>query len=379
MIDFASALYLGMSHPAAQLGSYAALTTGTPAALAVSPLAGTLAAQAAALQGCEAGLAGPSTLHLSLDLFDRLGRTHALVADDTLYPVMRWGLERVRGLGAPVTLFRHADLADLARRLRQGTGTRPPAVVTDGTRREGAPVALSRYLALVRERGGLVVVDHTQLLGLAGAQPGPGRPWGSGGGGLLRYAGLTPAEPVLLLASWAKAFGAPLATLCGPAALVGEIARDGPTQAHCSAASQAALLAGLNALARNGCDGDALRAALLERVRRLRRGLRWLAQHRLPDLQASVPLHPMQQLRLGSAGRTRALHAGLRAAGFRTALLRQAEGRCAVAVVVRASHAPQEIDGLLAALALLAGQPAAPRGRAPPAYRESLHVQDCGR
>ena len=34
MIDFASALYLGMRHPSDGLGPFSALTTGTPASLA---------------------------------------------------------------------------------------------------------------------------------------------------------------------------------------------------------------------------------------------------------------------------------------------------------------------------------------------------------
>lgn len=95
MIDFASGLYLGLRHPAREAGDYAALTTGHPAALAASPLMRPLAAQAAALQGAQAGLVGTSTLHLAIDAFERLGRSHALFADDALYPVMRWAAERM--------------------------------------------------------------------------------------------------------------------------------------------------------------------------------------------------------------------------------------------------------------------------------------------
>ena len=260
MIDFASALYLGLRHPADQLGDYAALTTGYPASLAAAPLARRLAADAAALQGCEAGMVAPSTLHLAIDVFEQLGRTHALIADEALYPVMRWGLERVRGLGAPVAWFRHGDLADLARRIRDHRlrrRGRPPAVIADATRLAGLPLPLARYLTLVRRHGGLIVIDHSQMLGLMGAAASPRQPWGSGGGGALRHAGCDPAQPVLLVASWAKAFGAPLATLCGPAALVQAIARDGPTQTHSSAASEVALRAGLRALEINRMAGAA--------------------------------------------------------------------------------------------------------------------------
>jgi 8-amino-7-oxononanoate synthase len=354
MIDFASALYLGLQHPAAQLDDYAALTTGTPASLAAAPLANRLAAQAAALQGCEAGLVAPSTLHLAIDVFDRLARTHALVADEALYPVMRWGLERAVGLGVPVAWFRHGDLSDLAQRLTKRRSARPPAVMTDATRIEGGIVPIGRYLKLVSRHGGLIVVDHSQMLGLMGERPAMRHPWGHGGGGAVRYAGLAPAQPVLLFASWAKAFGAPLATLCGPDALVREIARDGPTQSHCSAASQVALLAGLNALEINRREGAQLRAGLLLLLRHLHAGLRWLVRNCLSDLQVSRRDHPLQQMHLDTTERTLALHAGLRSSGFRTALLRQHQGRYALAIVIRANHCVADIDALLSAMAALA-------------------------
>jgi len=357
MIDFASALYLGLAHPAACPGRYTSLTTGVPAALAAAPLAGELAARAAALQGCEAGVAAPSTLHLAIDVFDRLGRTHTLVADDGLYPVMRWGLERARGLGAPLAWFTHGNLAELVRTLGAvipQQPARPPAIITDATLRTGATVALPAYLAAAAAHGGLVVIDHSQVLGVLGERPHAREPWGHGGGGVLVHAGIAPARPVLLVASWAKAFGAPLATLCGPAALIGDIVRDGPTQLHCSAASQAALLAGLDAIDANRRDGAVLRRKLFRFVHRLRDGLARLARTALPDLAGTLPLHPMQQIRLGAPARTLALHAGLWARGFRTALLRQAGGQYAMAVIVRADHRAHDIDDLLTAMAALA-------------------------
>ena len=354
MIDFASALYLGLQHPAAQLGGYAALTTGHPASLMAGPLVRRLAADAAALQGCEAGMVAPSTLHLAIDVFDYLGRTHTLIADEALYPVLRWGIERARGLGVPVAWFRHGDLADLVRRLRQRRRGRPPAVIADATLRDGVPVPLAQYLSLVSRHGGLIVIDHSQMLGLMGTAPSPQRPWGIGGGGVLRHAGGAPTAPVLLVASWAKAFGAPLATLCGPAALVEGIARDGPTQTHSSTTSEAALRAGLLALAINARAGAGLRMRLWQRLRRLRAGLRMLARTCLPDLHTSAHDHPLQHVRLDTAARTMALHAGLRAAGFRTALLREHEGRHALAVIVRANHCRADIDALLSAMCHLA-------------------------
>lgn len=378
MIDFASTLYLGMQHPSTETGGYNALTTGTPALLAAAPLSVMVAAQAAALQGCEAGLVAPSTLHLSIDVLDRLGRTHAIIADEALYPVMRWGLERIMGLGVRVAWFRHGDPADLARHIRRLPRARPPAVIVDATRVEGSPAPINRYLAIVQRHGGLLAIDQSQMLGLLGERPCASHPWGRGGGGVLRYADIAPTEPVLLLASWAKAFGAPLATLCGPAALVNEIAREGPTQSHCSSASQSALLAAMSALTINQRDGERLRTVLSRLVARLDDGLRWLVRQRVPDLQILRRFHPLQQIRLGSGERTMGLHAALRARGFRTALLRQWGPHYALAVVVRANHRAADIDALTAAIDALA--PRLPQNREhsvrPVSMEESGHVQN---
>src|ERR1700754_3759736 len=163
MIDFASALYLGMRHPADALGGWDALTSGLPAALAAAPLARRVAADAAALQGAEAGMVGASTLHLAIDAFDRLGRTHALIAADALCSVMRWAVERMMGKGVPVVWFRHGDAGDLAHKLARRPLRLPPAVVTDATVGDGVPAPIDRYVSAVRREAGLVLVDHSQV------------------------------------------------------------------------------------------------------------------------------------------------------------------------------------------------------------------------
>lgn len=72
MINFASALYLGMHHPSQLLQSWQQLTLGVPAALAEPPGAEEVAGKLAQLQGSEQGVLLPSTLHLFWDLFGML-------------------------------------------------------------------------------------------------------------------------------------------------------------------------------------------------------------------------------------------------------------------------------------------------------------------
>ena len=54
MLDFTSALYLGLRHPSASLAPWSALSLGQPAALQEAPAATALAARLARLQGCDA-------------------------------------------------------------------------------------------------------------------------------------------------------------------------------------------------------------------------------------------------------------------------------------------------------------------------------------
>ena len=57
----------------------------------------------------------------------------------------------------------------------------------------------------------------------------------------MRRAGLSGNDGIVVGASLAKAFGAPLAMLAGSAAVVGEFERQSATRVHCSPPSVAAV------------------------------------------------------------------------------------------------------------------------------------------
>ena len=68
MLDFTSALYLGLRHPSPSLRPWPGLTTGKPAALQPAPGSAAIAGEFAALVGCERATPAASTLHLFWDL-----------------------------------------------------------------------------------------------------------------------------------------------------------------------------------------------------------------------------------------------------------------------------------------------------------------------
>ncbi|HSF43431.1 MAG TPA: aminotransferase class I/II-fold pyridoxal phosphate-dependent enzyme [Thermoanaerobaculia bacterium] len=351
MADFTSALYLGLSHGSAQLRPWRRLTAGAPAALVPPAGSRSVARHLALLLGTETATLGASTLHLFWDLFGQIRQGPLrILADEHLYPVGRWGIERAAAAGAPASAFSHQDPRSLSRRLKSGRGL-PPLVVTDGLCPDcGRVPPLDLYLETVEAWGGWLLVDDSQALGLLGREPGPELPYGRGGGGSPRFLGISSPR-LLTLSSLAKGLGAPLAVLAGPAEAVRSFERESETLVYSSPPSVAAIRAAEAALSINREQGDRLRARLAERVRRFRAGLSEIG------LAAGGGLSPVQSLALPAGLDPVDLYRRLGASRVRT-VLRQ--GRCRpgprLTFLFRADHTPEEIDRAVETLARLVRQ-----------------------
>jgi 8-amino-7-oxononanoate synthase len=269
--------------------------------------------------------------------------------DRAVYPIARWGVERAAGKGAAVTVFGHQEAGALAELLR---GARPqkPVIVADGLCSAcGCRAPLVDYLRLARRRGGLLLVDDTQALGILGRRPTRKRPYGHGGGGSLRHLGLAGPD-ILTISSLAKGFGAPLAVLSGSEDLIRHFRQRSETRFHCSPPSLAAVHAATHALQLNRVEGGALRDQLEARVRLFRRLLNEA------DLAADGGLFPVQTLRLPANVDIRRIHRRLQARGIRTVLRRGCRERePAVSLVITARHRPVEIERAVHELAAATG------------------------
>lgn len=346
MLDFTSALYLGMRHAARALRPWQALTTGRPAALADPPGAGAVAQRLAELVGCEQGILAPSTLHLFWDLFGMLdARRWAVYVDNGAYPIARWGVERAAGRGVPVRLFPHHN-GDALRQMLRDTRGRTPLVVTDGFCPSCGQLApLVAYQQAVQEHSGWMVLDDTQALGVLGAGPRAGAPYGRGGGGTLRCSGVRGPR-VLLVASLAKGFGAPVALLAGGAAAIKRFEARSDTRVHCSPPSAAVVAAAARALSTNAVVGEALRVRLWRLVQRLPANLA------AAGLGAEGGVFPVQTLALAPTLDVRALHHRLLTMGVRTVLRREHGGEGArISLLITTQHTPQQIDRATEAIA----------------------------
>ena len=185
----------------------------------------------------------PSTLHLFWDLFRVLDgeQTGSCTMPDSIRS--RGGAwNGRRGSACRSAPFAHHDAAALARLIgRMARAKLRPIVVADGFCPScGAPAPIRAYAELARRAGGYLVLDDTQALGILGEQPSDSNPYGTGGGGSLRWHGVFGPH-IIVGSSLAKGFGVPLAALSGSRALIERFREHSETRIHCSPPSVAAI------------------------------------------------------------------------------------------------------------------------------------------
>ena len=363
VLDFTSALYLGLDHGSRSLRPWTGLTTGIPAAMAPPPAARRIGDTLALLQGCEAGTVAPSTLHLFWDLCGLLGPgRNVIYVDDGVYPIGRWGVERAAARGVPVRVF--PGRADVLKSLVEGSpfrGSRPIVVADGVSPQSGRPSPVAEYAAIVQKAGGRLVLDDTQALGVLGESPCVQAPYGRKGGGTCRNAGIGGRD-IILIASLAKGFGAPLAVMSGCADFIERFERRSDTRVHCSPPSAAALNAAEHAMEQNRECGDALRRRLAGLVRLFRSTASGLG------LRVRGGLFPVQSLAELPRPDVLALHGRLLRRGVRTVLRRSRRGSSGcISFILTARHSPADIYRAVEALsdAVAAGGMSVPAGSAP--------------
>jgi 8-amino-7-oxononanoate synthase len=339
--DFTSSLYLGLEHAWEGLRAWPRLTLGKPAALEEAPGSGGVERELAALVGCERVLLSTSTLHAFHDVAAMfMERGTRIVLEESVYPVARLAA----GCAAGAETFGPVCGVPLDRVL--GRTRQAAAILTDGfVPARGEPAPLREYARRARETGGCLVIDDTQALGIFGTRAGPAAPYGMGGGGSLRRAGLG-GEHVIVVASLAKAFGAPVAMVGGSEAMMRKFEQSSQTRVHCSPPSAASIAAAAQALEMNRHEGEGLRRRLARRVCRLRRGLRKLG------LNGTESIFPVQPVRNAAGMDPHYVSEALLDRGIRAVLARAAGAPAAqIVFVVTTRHRLEEIDDAVEALA----------------------------
>lgn len=221
-----------------------------------------LEASAADLKGTEAALAVGSGYAANLMLLQALADRRSVIFSDRLNHASI--VDGIRLSGARLERFRHADAADLARRLEAHRGAARKIVVTDTVfSMDGDLAPLAGIAALAREHGALLVLDEAHATGVFGQGRGLGF-------------GLGVAGPdVLCMGTLGKALGAHGAFIAGSAEAVEFLRNTGRAFIFSTAlppAAAGAALAGLEAVRRDPGAGQ----RLLDTARELRDFVRGL-------------------------------------------------------------------------------------------------------
>jgi len=339
MIDFTSSLYLAMTHGSAELNSWQQLTMGVPAVLSEPYLAKVIAQQIAEMQGLESGIVAPSTLHLYWDLFGYLRELPiAIFIDEHIYPVSRYGIERLQKGSVPVRTFTHFNAASLEEMIKKTIAKGlVPYVLTDGFCPFcGVAAPIEKYLTIIKPFKGRIIVDDTQAFGILGTLKNNTTPYGSGGGGSLKWKGIND-NSIITIVSLAKAFGVPMSVLSGELRFINAFKDKSETRVNSSPTSNAHLVAASHAIRLNRLQGDQRRSKLWHNVQCIKRQLR----KRGIFLQGGI--FPVQHTKL-NPHKTFELFKRLKRNDIKTAMIIPHKGQQpAVSFIIRCNHSIEEI------------------------------------
>lgn len=349
VLNFAGTNYLGLNqHPNVRRAAARAIedwgtSLGMPRLFAAVPMAQRLERALARLVGQESAVLFPSTTHLALDVLPLLAGTRGvLFVDEQAYPISLEGAHAAARRGARIVRFPHNDPRELAQLLKAHAPIRDAVIVCDGVYAAGGyPARLRDFARLARAYDAILYVDDAHGLGVLGANPTRGTPYGHGGGGTPRHLGLAPGN-IVHVGSLSKAFGAPLAFVAGPSAFLRYLRATAPSYVHSSPPDIPTVAAALSALRVNRSHGEALRRRLLERVRHFRKGLGCAGIRLTPN-----SLFPIQTLYFASPRAAETTARALRENGIWAILQLRPDdnpGGAALRFVITAGHTHRDIN-----------------------------------
>ena len=338
--DFVTNDYLGLSRdPAVIAAAHAALDEAGAGARAARLLGGgsdcfaRAEERAAAWLDAEAALLFPSGFQANLGVVGALaGRGDALFSDAKNHASLIDGCRLAR---ATTHVFRHGDLDELARQLRQAAGARRRIVVVETLfGMDGDLAPLAELHELCERHDASLLLDEAHAIGLLG-------PRGAGAWAALRRDAKGARRVVARVITGGKALGVAGAFVVGS-----RVVRDTLLQQARSflfTTAPAPVIGGALAAAIERCATmESERAAALANARRL-----------AAALQRPVPAGAIVPIVVGEAAATVALKVELARAGFAVGAVRPptvAEGASQLRLVAHAFNTSDEVDRLAAAI-----------------------------
>ena len=358
VVSFVSASYLGFEQdPRVKQAACGAVrewgvSLAMPRVLASDRITVNLELAIARFAAQEEAIIFPSTTHVALDVLPSLTCPPAAIfVDAGAYPTLLEGVFAARRRGARAYTFAHNDPDALQEALRGIEDNARKIIVCNGIYPEGGHAApLRQFARIARSADALLYVDDSHGIGILGeGPPTPDTPYGTGGGGLLRWLGVR-SDRVLLTGTLGKALGVPVAFVAGSRRVIDEVRSASKAFVHSSTPSIPNVAAALEALRLQELEGDQRRSRVAGLVRRFQYALRSRGVR-----VTSRGLFPIQTISYGSAREAQQAGRFLQQRGIwpvvqLETLIRPDSG--VLRFVITALHMPSEIDRTIDVLAV---------------------------
>ena len=196
--DFGSLNYLGLDlHPEViasvepMIREWGTHPSWTRAVASPAPYVD-LERELAELVGAPEVLVFPTITLLHLGVLPLLaGSDGTILVDEGSHKSIREAAELAGARGAKIVPVRRSDVSDLERQLLRCDPHAPRVITVNGVySMPGTLPDIAGYADLARMYDATLYIDDAHGIGVLGDHPGPKMPYGTGGGGVVRYFGL---------------------------------------------------------------------------------------------------------------------------------------------------------------------------------------------
>jgi 8-amino-7-oxononanoate synthase len=268
LADFASCNYLGLDLDRQVIESVAPALERWGTHPSWSRLLGSpvlyeeIEARLTELIGAEDTLVLPTITLIHTSVIPILAADGTIFVDGRAHKTIYEGAQIAGAHGATVKRFRHEDVDDLERQLKEGSSA-PRLICVDGVNSmTGNAADISARARLARDHDALLYVDDAHGFGVIGerANDEPS-PYGLRGNGVVRHVGET-YDHVLFVAGLSKSYSSLAAFLACPAELKRLLKTAAPPYLYSGPSPTASLATTLAGLQVNAERGDQIRAGL---------------------------------------------------------------------------------------------------------------------
>jgi 8-amino-7-oxononanoate synthase len=212
----------------------------------------------------------PTITHIHMSVIPILAGQGSVFLDSQAHKTIYDGCMYARGLGATVRRFRANDHEHLAELLREAPAGRSRLVCMDGVNSmTGNAPDLREFARVCRENDALLYVDDAHGFGVLGERtPVETSPYGSRGNAIVKYCGET-YDNLVLVGGFSKSYSSLLAFLALPTLLKNHLKVAAPPYLYSGPAPTASLATVLAGLEVNEKRGDAIRADLHRKSRKV--------------------------------------------------------------------------------------------------------------